>query len=79
MNDSIRLEDHNPQWAHDFELERGRILAALGHVTQGGIFENLHHVGSTSIAGLKAKPVIDMLLEVFVLPKIEASACLNLC
>ena len=59
MNDSIALEDHNPQWAGDFELERARILAALGHVTQGGIFENLHHVGSTSVPGLKARPVID--------------------
>ena len=71
MNDSIALEDHNPQWAGDFELERARILAALGHVTQGGIFENLHHVGSTSVPGLKAKPVIDLLLEVFPLPKLE--------
>jgi GrpB-like predicted nucleotidyltransferase (UPF0157 family) len=71
MNDPITLEDHNPQWAQDFELERARILAALGHVTQGGIFERVHHIGSTSVLGLKAKPVIDLLLEVFPLPKLE--------
>jgi GrpB-like predicted nucleotidyltransferase (UPF0157 family) len=71
MNDSIKLEPHNPGWAKDFELERKRILAALGHVTQGGILEQVHHMGSTSVPGLKAKPVIDMLLEVFPLPKPE--------
>jgi GrpB-like predicted nucleotidyltransferase (UPF0157 family) len=71
MNDTIKLEAHNPDWAKDFELERQRILAALGHVTQGGMLEQLHHVGSTSVPGLKAKPVIDMLLEVFPLPKLE--------
>jgi GrpB-like predicted nucleotidyltransferase (UPF0157 family) len=71
MNDAIKLEAHNPQWAKDFELERGRILAVLGHVTQAGILEQVHHVGSTSVPGLKAKPVIDMLLEVYPLPKPE--------
>ena len=71
MNDPIMLEDHNPQWAQGFELERVRILAALGHVTQGGILERVHHIGSTSVCGLKAKPVIDLLLEVFPLPKLE--------
>jgi GrpB-like predicted nucleotidyltransferase (UPF0157 family) len=71
MNDAIKLEAYNPQWAQDFELERARILAALGHVTRGGILEAVHHVGSTSVPGLEAKPVIDMLLEVFPLPKPE--------
>jgi GrpB-like predicted nucleotidyltransferase (UPF0157 family) len=71
MIDAIKLEAHNPQWAKDYELERQRLLAALGHVTQGGILEQVHHVGSTSVPGLKAKPVIDMLLEVFPLPKLE--------
>lgn len=71
MNDSITLEDYNPQWVQDFELERVRILAALGHVTRGGILERVHHIGSTSVSGLKAKPVIDLLLEVFPLPKFE--------
>ncbi len=69
MNDAIKLEAHNPQWTKDFELERACLLVALGHVTRGGILETVHHVGSTSVPGLKAKPVIDLLLEVFPLPK----------
>jgi GrpB-like predicted nucleotidyltransferase (UPF0157 family) len=71
MIDAIKLEEHNPQWTKDFELERARFLAALGHVTQGGILERVHHIGSTSVPDLKAKPVIDMLLEVYPLPKPE--------
>jgi GrpB-like predicted nucleotidyltransferase (UPF0157 family) len=69
--DAIKLEVHKPQWIKDFEIERTRILAALGHVTQGGILEQVHHIGSTSVPGLKAKAVIDMLLEVYPLPKPE--------
>ncbi len=71
MDDAIKLEAHDPQWTKDFELERQRILTTLGCLTQGGILEQVHHVGSTSVPGLKAKPVIDMLLEVFPLPKPE--------
>ncbi len=71
MIDAIKLEQHHPQWVKDFELERTRFWAALGHVTQGGILEQVHHIGSTSVPGLKAKPVIDMLLEVYPLPKPE--------
>ncbi len=71
IHDSIKLEAHNPQWLRDFALERGRIVSVLEHVTQGGILEQVHHIGSTSVPGLKAKPVIDILLEVYPLPKPE--------
>ena len=30
----------------------------------GENFERIHHIGSTAIPGIKAKPIIDMLLEV---------------
>ncbi|NJR14018.1 MAG: GrpB family protein [Phyllobacteriaceae bacterium] len=47
---------HDPAWAKAFELEVGAICRGLG----GSIIE-LHHIGSTSIPGILAKPVIDML------------------
>lgn len=50
---------HDPSWAAQFGLERARIAQALD-----GALVELHHIGSTSIAGMPAKPVIDMLLEV---------------
>lgn len=42
-----------------FEAERARIVEALGDVAVG-----VHHVGSTSVPGLGAKPTIDVVLAV---------------
>ena len=38
-----------------FEEERRRILGAVGHIVAG-----VHHVGSTSIPGMAAKPILDI-------------------
>lgn len=55
----ILVLDHTPRWAQQFDQEAKRIHLALGDT-----IVRLHHIGSTSIAHTKAKPVIDMLLEV---------------
>ena len=62
----ILVLDHNPEWAKSFEHEASRIIAALG-VT----LVNIHHIGSTSITYTKAKPVIDILLEVSSLDELD--------
>ena len=55
----VQVHPPNPQWPHDFEAEVAQIALALGdHVAC------IHHIGSTSIANIYAKPVIDMLVEV---------------
>jgi GrpB-like predicted nucleotidyltransferase (UPF0157 family) len=52
----IVLVPHDPDWACAFEGARAAIMeACCGHV-----FE-VHHVGSTAIPGIAAKPVIDLL------------------
>ena len=55
----IVIVDHDEGWAQRFEVERGRIVAALGvrAVT-------VDHIGSTSVPGLAAKPIIDIDLTV---------------
>lgn len=53
---TIQLVEHDPRWSGDFEHEATRIRRALGD----SLIE-LHHIGSTSIPGIVAKPVIDML------------------
>ena len=59
INSSIVLVEYDPVWPALFALEADRIRAALGaRVLQ------LEHVGSTSVLGLAAKPVIDILLVV---------------
>ena len=59
LTGKIRVVDYDPDWPRLFRREADRIRAALGQrVVQ------LEHVGSTSVAGLAAKPIIDILLVV---------------
>ena len=51
---------YDPEWPALFERERARLEAALAPWLEGGI----HHIGSTSVPGLTAKPIIDMLAGV---------------
>jgi len=55
----IDLAPYDPAWPALFEIEATRIRAALGDRVR-----LLEHVGSTSVPGLAAKPVIDILLAV---------------
>lgn len=55
----ILVVDHNPDRASNFEHEANRIERALTATVV-----KTHHIGSTAIPHTKAKPVIDMLLEV---------------
>src|SRR6266542_5222435 len=55
----IVLEDWNVIWPHWYESAAYRIRRALGDTAL-----ELHHVGSTSVRGLAAKPLIDIDLVV---------------
>jgi GrpB-like predicted nucleotidyltransferase (UPF0157 family) len=55
----IAIVDYDPAWPARFEAEAGRIRAALGAAALA-----IEHVGSTSVPGLAAKPVIDINLTV---------------
>jgi len=59
LDGRVVLVEYDPEWPWLFAREAERIRAALGE--RGLLVE---HVGSTSISGLAAKPVIDILLEV---------------
>ena len=52
---SAVVEPYDPDWPVLFEEERRRITAAVGHIVAG-----VHHVGSTSIPGMPAKPILDI-------------------
>lgn len=62
----VTLADYDPEWRARFEVIRDRLVAALGSTAL-----RVEHVGSTSIPGLAAKPVIDVQLSV---PDIEDEA-----
>ena len=55
----IRLVDYDAAWSELFEQQAGRIRKALGEVAL-----RVEHIGSTSVADLSAKPIIDILLVV---------------
>lgn len=55
----IRVVGHDPAWPAKFEAEAGRIAEAIGEAVV-----RIHHIGSTAIPQTKAKPIIDILLEV---------------
>jgi GrpB-like predicted nucleotidyltransferase (UPF0157 family) len=60
MGERPTVVDYDARWPALFEQERDRLVALLAPWLQGGI----HHVGSTSVPGLAAKPVIDMVAGV---------------
>jgi GrpB-like predicted nucleotidyltransferase (UPF0157 family) len=55
----ITIVDHDPGWAARYEDVRAGLRAALGDVALG-----VQHIGSTSVPGLAAKPIIDVLVTV---------------
>ena len=55
----IHLADYDPEWPSLYEREATRVRDILGDRVV-----LLEHVGSTSVPGLPAKPIIDMLLVV---------------
>jgi GrpB-like predicted nucleotidyltransferase (UPF0157 family) len=59
-NEPVRLVPHDPAWATRFREEADLLRATIGSWITGGI----HHVGSTAVPGLDAKPIIDIAVGV---------------
>jgi GrpB-like predicted nucleotidyltransferase (UPF0157 family) len=55
----IIIEPYNPLW--DSEFERIRVFL-LPHIRD--LIVKIHHVGSTSVPGLSAKPIVDFDIEI---------------
>lgn len=50
----IEIADYDPGWPARFETERRRLTPLLPGAT-------IHHIGSTAVPGLAAKPIIDLM------------------
>lgn len=59
----VRLRDSDARWAGLFEAEKRRLERAIGPLVGG-----IEHFGSTAISGIKAKPILDILVG---LPRFE--------
>lgn len=71
----IEIFDYDPLWPVKFREQANRIAKALGDAAL-----QIEHIGSTSVPGLAAKPIIDVLLvvneagdEAAYLPALEAA------
>lgn len=62
----IELTPYDPAWRTTYRREAEAILSAM----PGAIIE-IHHVGSTAVPGLVAKPVIDILVSVWRLEQVD--------
>jgi GrpB-like predicted nucleotidyltransferase (UPF0157 family) len=56
----IAVVEYDPEWPRRFQTERQLLERLLAPWLHGGI----QHVGSTSVPGLAAKPIIDMIAGV---------------
>ena len=59
LDGPIQIREYDPHWPRLYEREETRIRSILGEKVV-----RIEHVGSTSVPGLPAKPLIDIVLEV---------------
>lgn len=59
MGRKVILTPHDPSWREQYETEAARLTAVFQP-----ILVSIHHIGSTAIPGIKAKPIIDMMIVV---------------
>lgn len=66
MKRQVTLSSHNPAWKEAFRAEMARLTP---------IFDDnliaIHHIGSTAVSGIKAKPTIDMLPIVWDIEQVD--------
>ena len=70
--EAINVVPYDSSWPARFQSEKNVLAEVLGTWVRGGI----HHVGSTAVPGLAAKPVIDIMVGIRNLN--EARACIPL-
>ncbi|WP_238482854.1 GrpB family protein [Lederbergia galactosidilytica] len=56
---TVQLVDYTPKWERQFVEEKMKIIAVIG-----GEISGIEHIGSTAIKGMKAKPIIDIMVGV---------------
>ena len=70
VSHTIYIADYDPRWPQMFEDERARIVDAIGEWAA-----DVQHVGSTSIPGIAAKPIIDIAVHLHSL--VDALKCIT--
>jgi GrpB-like predicted nucleotidyltransferase (UPF0157 family) len=64
---TLVIAPYSPEWPREFERERDALLATLAPLPV-----HIEHIGSTSVPGMSAKPIIDIMLGAPSLADIES-------
>ena len=62
----VRVVPHDPAWTEAFETEATALRFTLGDEALA-----VHHIGSTAVPGLSAKPTVDVLVEVRIIGRVD--------
>jgi GrpB-like predicted nucleotidyltransferase (UPF0157 family) len=55
----VRLDNYSIEWTTFYEKEKKEILCVIGD-----LIKDIEHIGATAVPGIKAKPIIDILIGV---------------
>ncbi|MBB6049160.1 GrpB family protein [Armatimonas rosea] len=66
LSKPIVIADYDPQWPLLYEQERQQLTTHLAPILQ-----QIEHIGSTSVPGLGAKPIIDISVSVLALSDVD--------
>jgi len=64
---TLVIVPYSSEWPREFERERDALLAALAPLPM-----HIEHIGSTSVPGMSAKPIIDIMLGAPSLADVES-------
>ncbi|PEL08143.1 GrpB family protein [Bacillus sp. AFS017336] len=64
---NVILKNYDPNWELQFEEEKRKVLSVLS-----GQQIQIEHIGSTSVKGLGAKPIIDIMIGIDQLDEVDA-------
>lgn len=56
---TVQLSEYQPEWRDAFGQEELNLATVLGNLSLG-----VEHIGSTAIPGMKAKPILDLMVAV---------------
>ena len=59
IDQSVDVVDHDPRWRGVFEAERARLFELFP-----AVLIEVAHIGSTSVDGVRAKPIVDLMAGV---------------
>ena len=58
--EEVQIAEYDPSWPALFEAERDHLTSSMPE----GMILRIEHFGSTSVADLAAKPIVDMVIEI---------------